>query len=191
MTTPKWSISPHFDQPHTRLDQLAILANVRITRDRLRIPCPAHGGTNPNLELKVASDRLSAVCFSQGCSYREIAPGHRGQVRDLHRRAITRKRNRSPTPGPGLQHHPGVPRTSGPMPCNSGAAPFPSPGPPTILPGSGSPPAICGAQSFLSPGQYAGSAPYTSTGASREPELSLPWRHSRPHGPRPGPICQS
>ena len=53
--------------------QLAILANVRITRDRLRIPCPAHGGTNPNLELKVAGDRISAVCFSQGCSYRDIA----------------------------------------------------------------------------------------------------------------------
>ena len=73
MTTRKWRISPHLDHPHTRLDQLAILANVRITRDRLRIPCPAHGGTNPNLELKVAGDRISAVCFSQGCSYRDIA----------------------------------------------------------------------------------------------------------------------
>ena len=73
MTTPKWRISPHFDHPHTRLDQLAILAGARITRNRLRIPCPAHGGTNPNLELKVAGDRISAVCFSQGCSYRDIA----------------------------------------------------------------------------------------------------------------------
>ena len=73
MTTHTWRIPPHLDHPHTRLDQLAILANVRITRERLRIPCPAHGGTNPNLELKVASDRISAVCFSQGCSYRDIA----------------------------------------------------------------------------------------------------------------------
>ena len=73
MTTRKWRISPHLDHPHTRLDQLAILANVRITRDRLRIPCPAHGGTNPNLELKVAGNRISAVCFSQSCSYRDIA----------------------------------------------------------------------------------------------------------------------
>ena len=73
MTTRTWRIAPHLDHPHTRLDQLAILANVRITRDRLRIPCPAHGGTNPNLELKVAGDRISAVCFSQGCSYRDIA----------------------------------------------------------------------------------------------------------------------
>ena len=73
MTTRKWHISPHFDQPHTRLDQLAILAGARITRDRLRIPCPAHGGTNPNLELRVAGDLISANCFSQGCSYREIA----------------------------------------------------------------------------------------------------------------------
>ena len=73
MTTHKWRISPHLDHPHTRLDQLAILANVRITRDRLRIPCPAHGGTNPNLELRVAGDLISANCFSQGCSYRDIA----------------------------------------------------------------------------------------------------------------------
>ena len=73
MTTRKWRTSPHPEHPQTRLEQLATLAGTRITRDRLRIPCPAHGGTNPNLELKVASDRISAVCFSQGCSYRDIA----------------------------------------------------------------------------------------------------------------------
>ena len=73
MTTRTWRISPHLDHPYTRLEHLAIQAGVRITRDRLRIPCPAHGGTNPNLELKVAGDRISAVCFSQGCSYRDIA----------------------------------------------------------------------------------------------------------------------
>ena len=73
MTTRKWRISLHFDQPHTRLDHLAVLAGARITRDRLRIPCPAHGGTNPNLELRVAGDLISANCFSQGCSYRDIA----------------------------------------------------------------------------------------------------------------------
>ena len=73
MTTRKWRTSPHPEHPQTRLEQLATLANTRITRDRLRIPCPAHGGTNPNLELKVAGNRISAVCFSQSCSYREIA----------------------------------------------------------------------------------------------------------------------
>ena len=73
MTTRTWRISPHTDHPHTRLDRLATLANARITRDRLRIPCPAHGGNNLNLELKVAGDRISATCFSQGCSYRKIA----------------------------------------------------------------------------------------------------------------------
>ena len=73
MTARTWRISPHSESPYTRLDYLAILANARITRGRLRIPCPAHGGTNPNLELKVAGDRISAVCYSQGCSYREIA----------------------------------------------------------------------------------------------------------------------
>ena len=65
--------SPHTQSPHTTLDHLAALTQSRITRDRLRIPCPAHGGTNPNLELKVAGNRISAVCFSQGCSYRDIA----------------------------------------------------------------------------------------------------------------------
>lgn len=75
MTARTWRISPHSEPPYTRLDHLAILANARITRDRLRIPCPAHGGTNPNLELKVAGERISAVCYSQGCSYREIAQG--------------------------------------------------------------------------------------------------------------------
>ena len=73
MTTRTWRISPHPEHPHTRLEQLATMAGVRITRDRIRIPCPAHGGTNPNLELRVAGDRISAICFSQGCSYREIA----------------------------------------------------------------------------------------------------------------------
>ena len=73
MTTRTWRISPHSEAPRTRLDRLATLANARITRDRLRIPCPAHGGTNPNLELRADDDRISAVCYSQGCSYREIA----------------------------------------------------------------------------------------------------------------------
>ena len=66
-------ISPHAESPHTTLDHLAALTQSRITRDRLRIPCPAHDGTNPNLELKVAGNRISATCFSQGCSYRDIA----------------------------------------------------------------------------------------------------------------------
>ena len=43
MNTRTWRIPPYAEPPHTRLDHLAILANARITRDRLRIPCPAHG----------------------------------------------------------------------------------------------------------------------------------------------------
>ena len=73
MTTRTWRIPPHTDSPFTRLDHLAALANARITRSRLRIPCPAHGGTNPNLELTVAGERISAVCYSQACSYKDIA----------------------------------------------------------------------------------------------------------------------
>ena len=68
MTTSTWRISPHTDHPHTRLDRLAILADARITRHRLRIPCPAHGGTNSNLALWVNDDGITARCHSAGCS---------------------------------------------------------------------------------------------------------------------------
>ena len=118
MTTRKWRISPHLDHPHTRLDQLAILANVRITRDRLRIPCPAHGGTNPNLELKVAGNRISAVCFSQSCSYRDIAQAIEAKfgISIGRGHAGITKRTPSPAPSAGLLHPSGFTMTSEPTP---------------------------------------------------------------------------
>ena len=110
MTTHKWRTSPHLEHPHTRLEQMATQAGVRITRDRLRIPCPAHGGTNPNLELKVAGDRISANCFSQGCSYREIAQAieakfgisiGRGHIQE--EKTLTRTERRPPASPRGQQ----------------------------------------------------------------------------------------
>ena len=86
MTARTWRISPHTDHPHTRLDRLATLVNGRITRDRLRIPCPAHGGTNNNLELKVVGDRIAAACYSaRAAPTADIAKAIEDQVRDLHR----------------------------------------------------------------------------------------------------------
>ena len=192
MTTRKWHISPHPDHPHTRLDQLAVLAGARITRDRLRIPCPAHGGANPNLELKVASDRISAVCFSQGCSYRDIAQaieakfgisigrGHNEEktlARTERRPAVTQAKFTTDLRTYALK----LWRLSIPIPRSSDHPAR------KWLDAT----AICGAQSCLSPGQCAGSAPNTLTMITREPEPSSPSRHSRLHGPRPGPTCQS
>ena len=54
------------------LDHLATLANARTRGRYLRIPCPAHGGTNPNLALWVNGDGIGAKCHSAGCSYAEI-----------------------------------------------------------------------------------------------------------------------
>ena len=66
-------ISPHTQSPHTLLDYLAALANCRISSGYLRIPCPAHSGTNPNLALWVNDDGIAARCHSAGCSYADIA----------------------------------------------------------------------------------------------------------------------
>ena len=110
MTTRKWRISPHPDHPHTRLEQLATLANVRITRDRLRIPCPAHGGTNSNLALWVNQGGIAARCHSAGCSYADIAKAIEDRYgisinpRRYHDNPTTltpRPTNARRTPGPG------------------------------------------------------------------------------------------
>ena len=72
--TPRTScISPHTQSPHTLLDYLAALANCRISSGYLRIPCPAHSGTNPNLALWVNDDGIAARCHSARCSYTDIA----------------------------------------------------------------------------------------------------------------------
>ena len=66
-------ISPHTQSPHTTIDYLAALTNCRISSGYLRIPCPAHGGTNSNLALWVNGDGIAARCHSAGCSYADIA----------------------------------------------------------------------------------------------------------------------
>ena len=72
--TPRPSrISPHAESPHTTLDHLAALTSSRISMGHLRIPCPAHGGTNPNLALWVNDGGIAARCHSAGCSYADIA----------------------------------------------------------------------------------------------------------------------
>ena len=72
MTTPTWRTSPHSDPPHISLDRLATLANARTNGSYFRLPCPAHGGTNPNLSLWLSNDGIGAKCHSAGCSYAEI-----------------------------------------------------------------------------------------------------------------------
>ena len=66
-------ISPHTQSPHTTIDYLAALTNCRLSSGYLRIPCPAHGGTNPNLALWAEDDGIGVKCHSAGCSYAEIA----------------------------------------------------------------------------------------------------------------------
>ena len=73
MTARTPRISTHAESPHTILDHLAALTQSRISNGYLRIPCPAHGGTNPNLALWVNDDGIAARCHSAGCSYADIA----------------------------------------------------------------------------------------------------------------------
>ena len=62
-----------FGHPQARFDHLAALTNCRITGGYLRIPCPAQGGTDPNLSLWVSDDAIAAKCHSAGCAYADIA----------------------------------------------------------------------------------------------------------------------
>ena len=64
---------PPFGHPQARFDHLAALTSSRISSGYLRIPCPAHGGTNPNLTLWVNDDGIAARCHSAGCAYADIA----------------------------------------------------------------------------------------------------------------------
>ena len=67
--------TPGFSQdPRTRLEALANATGTRIdSTGHLRIPCPAHGGDDPNLSIG-ADDQphLSAKCFSGDCSPADI-----------------------------------------------------------------------------------------------------------------------
>ena len=103
-------ISPHTQSPHTTIDYLAALTNCRISSGYLRIPCPAHGGTNTNLALWVNGDGIAARCHSAGCSYADIAKA----IEDRYGISINPRRyhdnptalaprptNARRTPGPG------------------------------------------------------------------------------------------
>ena len=132
MTPRTFRISPHVESPHTTLDHLAALTNSRISRGYLRIPCPAHGGTNPNLALWVNGDGIAARCHSAGCSYADIARAtlDRYGVSINPRRyqgnpaaAATRVTSAGRTPGPG-------PNCPGPQPLRAPPlAPLQSPFP--------------------------------------------------------------
>ena len=113
--TPRTSrISTHTESPHTTLDHLAALTSSRISSGRLRVPCPAHGGTNPNLALWVNDDGIAARCHSAGCSYADIAAAiktrygisinptrhHHNPIPVAARATSTR---RTPQPGPNAQ----------------------------------------------------------------------------------------
>ena len=114
MTTRTSRISPHTKSPHTILDYLAALTSSRISSGRLRIPCPAHEGTNPNLALWVNDDGIAARCHSAGCSYADIAAAVQNHYgisinprRDHYNpTAVATKftsTRRTPQPGPNAQ----------------------------------------------------------------------------------------
>ena len=113
--TPRTSrISPHAESPHTTLDHLAALTQSRISSGYLRIPCPAHDGTNSNLALWVNQGGIAARCHSAGCSYADIAKA----IEDRYGISINPRRyhdnptalgprptnaRRTPGPGPNAQ----------------------------------------------------------------------------------------
>ena len=76
------------ESPHTTLDHLAALTQSRISSGYLRIPCPAHSGTNPNLALWVNNDGIAARCHSAGCSYADITAA----IQDRYGTSINPKR---------------------------------------------------------------------------------------------------
>ena len=134
--TPRTSrISPHAESPHTTLDHLAALTNCRISSGYLRIPCPAHDGTNSNLALWVNQAGIAARCHSAGCSYADIAKAiedHYGisinprRYHDNPTALAPRPTNarRTPGPGPNAQdlrpHAINLWRRSVPIPRSSG-----------------------------------------------------------------------
>ena len=108
-------ISPHAQSPHTTIDYLAALTQSRISSGYLRIPCPVHGGTNPNLALWVNDDGIAARCHSAGCSYADIAAAietrygisinHRRHTGNPTTTVATKVTNSRQTLEPGPQAH--------------------------------------------------------------------------------------
>ena len=117
--TPRASrISPHTESPHTTLDHLAALINSRISSGYLRIPCPAHSGTNPNLALWVNDGGIAARCHSAGCSYADIAAA----ILDRYGTSINRRGYQS-SPSPVGTSAPSARRTTGPGPTGQDLRP--------------------------------------------------------------------
>ena len=181
MTTRTFRISPHTESPHTTLDHLAALTNSRTSRGYLRIPCPAHGGTNPNLALWVNDDGIAARCHSAGCSYADIARA----TLDRYGISINPRRYQG-NPTAAASRPTSARRTSGPGPNAQDLRPYALrlwrrsvPIPKSLRPshlGCGLPTAIYGDQSCPCPVQSAGSAPNTSTVSSRGRGQSSPWQ---------------
>ena len=59
--------------PQTTLDTIASEFNATVTnRDSIRIPCPAHGGDDPNLAVWLTNDRINVKCHSHDCNSKDI-----------------------------------------------------------------------------------------------------------------------
>jgi hypothetical protein len=60
------------------------LPHARRVGSRWQAPCPAHGGTKPNLRISEGDDgRVLLRCWSQGCTYAEITAAVGLRVADL------------------------------------------------------------------------------------------------------------
>ena len=66
MTPRTYRVSPQAESPDTTSDHPAALTNSRIRSGRLRIPCPAHGETDPNLALWVNGGGGADHCHTAG-----------------------------------------------------------------------------------------------------------------------------
>ena len=66
MTPRTYRVSPQAESPDTTFDHPAALTNSRIRSGRLRIPCPAHGETDPTLALWVNGDGVADHCHTAG-----------------------------------------------------------------------------------------------------------------------------
>ena len=168
-------ISPHAQSPHTTIDYLAALTQSRISSGYLRIPCPAHGGTNPNLALWVNDDGIAARCHSAGCSYADIAAA----IETRYGISINPRRYTQQPHHGGHQGH-DTSRTPEPRPKAQDLRPHalrlwhhsvPIPNSLLIIPpGCGLPTAASmAARATPTLGQCAGSAPNTCTASSRAP----------------------
>ena len=169
--------SPHVESPHTTLDHLATLTQSRISSGYLRIPCPAHGGTNSNLALWVNQGGIAARCHSAGCSYADIAKA----IEDRYGISINPRR-----------YHDN-PTALGPRPTNARRTPGPlaplsphRPSPLNIPPGSGLPTAIWRPELPLpGPVRWIGAEHLRR---ARQRGRSSPWPTAI-YGPRPELSC--